>query len=279
MTAQGLSTYSRRSFVGLAAGSGAVAVSGLAAIGATGRIAAAQDTYPSALPNGFPHQDPDLVRQTVAVSHGNLDAVRELVTKTPDLAKATWDWGFGDWESALGAASHTGSREIAALLIANGARPNLFTYAMLGHLDAVRAQIEATPGVQRVPGPHGITLLAHARFGGDEAKLVHEYLEELGDADLRAKNLKLETDEIEKYVGEYEVDGGNGELFKIVESRGRLGFQLGDEPRRFLMNQGDHEFHPAGATSVRFAFDMGEKQTRGVTVRNGHVVIKATRAG
>jgi hypothetical protein len=34
------------------------------------------------------------------------------------LARAAWDWGFGDWETALGAASHMGSRPI---------RPDQFT--------------------------------------------------------------------------------------------------------------------------------------------------------
>ncbi len=84
-------------------------------------------------------QDPKLVKETVAVSHGNLPRVRELVEASPALAKATWDWGFGDWETALGAASHTGRREIAELLIAHGARPDIFTFAMFGQLDVVIA--------------------------------------------------------------------------------------------------------------------------------------------
>ena len=36
--------------------------------------------------------------------------VKELVGRQPALAKATWDWGFGDWETSLGAASHVGHR-------------------------------------------------------------------------------------------------------------------------------------------------------------------------
>ena len=108
-------------------------------------------------------QDPKRVKETVAVSHGNLLRVRELVEASPALAKATWDWGFGDWETALGAASHTGRREIAELLIAHGARPDIFTFAMFGQLDVVKAYVEANPGIQRTLGPHGITLLSHAR--------------------------------------------------------------------------------------------------------------------
>ncbi|MDX1388593.1 MAG: hypothetical protein R3344_05360, partial [Acidobacteriota bacterium] len=56
----------------------------------------------------FPSQDPELVREIVGASHARLDDVTKLVTASPALAKAAWDWGFGDWESALGAASHMG---------------------------------------------------------------------------------------------------------------------------------------------------------------------------
>jgi hypothetical protein len=44
--------------------------------------------------------------------------------------RAAWDWGFGDWEDALGACSHTGNREIAGYLIER-ARPTIFSAAML----------------------------------------------------------------------------------------------------------------------------------------------------
>ena len=57
------------------------------------------------------------------MAHGNVRRVRELVEDRPSLAKASWDWGFGDWEDALGAASHMGNREIAEYLIGHGARP------------------------------------------------------------------------------------------------------------------------------------------------------------
>src|SRR5882762_4889020 len=111
----------------------------------------------------FPAQDPDLVREMVSVSHGNVKRVKELVDRRPTLAGATWDWGFGDWENALGAASHVGNREIAEYLIAHGARPTIFSAAMLGQLDVVKAFVAAAPGVQRIRGPHSITLLAHAK--------------------------------------------------------------------------------------------------------------------
>ena len=56
----------------------------------------------------------------------------------------------------------SGRREIAEFLLAHGARPTVFSAAMLGQLDVVKAFVSASPGVQRTLGPHGITLMAHA---------------------------------------------------------------------------------------------------------------------
>jgi hypothetical protein len=119
----------------------------------------------------------------VSVSHFNPKRVNELLDLHPTLANAAWDWGFGDWETALGAASHIGNVPIAQALLAHGARPSIFSAAMLGQLAVVKAFVEASPGVQATHGPHSITLLAHARAGGDAAKPVLEYLVVVGGAD------------------------------------------------------------------------------------------------
>src|SRR5439155_18422465 len=113
---------------------------------------------------------------------GNVKRLRELVDAHPALARAAYDWGFGDWEDCLGAASHVGNREIAEYLIGLGARPTLYSATMLGQLDAVKAFVAAQPGCQRIPGPHSISLLAHAKAGGAAAAAVYEYLDRLGDA-------------------------------------------------------------------------------------------------
>ncbi|MBV9438137.1 MAG: ankyrin repeat domain-containing protein, partial [Acidobacteria bacterium] len=118
----------------------------------------------------------------VLVSHFNLKRVKELVSARPSLAKAAWDWGFGDWETALGAASHMGNRQIAEYLLTNGAHPSIFSAAMLGHLDAVKGFVAAQPGIQRTIGPHSISLLEHAKAGGVTAKGVYEYLASLVNA-------------------------------------------------------------------------------------------------
>src|SRR5262244_3402157 len=60
----------------------------------------------SLVADGFPTQPAELVREMVTVAHFDLKRVKELVEARASLAKASWDWGFGDWETALGAASH-----------------------------------------------------------------------------------------------------------------------------------------------------------------------------
>ena len=109
-----------------------------------------QNEAGAAVADTFPQQAPAMVREAVIASHGNVKRIRELVDAHPALARAAYDWGFGDWEDCLGAASHVGNREIAEYLIANGARPTVFSATMLGQLDAVKAFIVAQPGVQRL---------------------------------------------------------------------------------------------------------------------------------
>ena len=42
-----------------------------------------------------------IASEVVGVAHFNLDRLKELVNPRPELAKAAWDWGFGDWESTI----------------------------------------------------------------------------------------------------------------------------------------------------------------------------------
>ena len=118
----------------------------------------------------------DQVKRFVRVAHGDFDATRELLDKEPRLIKATWDWGGGDFETALGGASHMGRRDIAGFLLERGAALDLYAAAMLGELSIVRAALEARPSLARVPGPHGIPLLAHAKAGGTSAVPVFDYI-------------------------------------------------------------------------------------------------------
>lgn len=126
-----------------------------------------------------PALDSKLVEEFVGVSHGNFERVKELLTQEPALINATWDWGGGDFETALGAASHMGNKAIANFLLENGARIDIFAAAMLGKLDIVKAALLVYPDVIDIPGPHGIPLIDHAEAGGEDAKAVVEYLNSL----------------------------------------------------------------------------------------------------
>jgi len=123
--------------------------------------------------------DPALTQAIVANAHGDLAQVIELLTQQPKLVNAAWDWGGGDWETPLGAAAHTGQREIATYLLNHGARIDLFAATMLGKLEVVQALLQAFPNALHTPGPHGIPLIAHAHVGGEAAAPVLAYLESL----------------------------------------------------------------------------------------------------
>jgi hypothetical protein len=125
-----------------------------------------------------PQIDPSLVRDLVANSHGDIERVRVLLEEQPALINAAWDWGGGDWETGLGAAAHVGRRDIARLLLAHGARMDIFAAAMLGHLEIVQAMLKAVPEARDWRGPHGIPLLKHAEAGGAEAAAVVALLRE-----------------------------------------------------------------------------------------------------
>ena len=170
---------SRRKFI--QSGSAVYVVS---ALSGTALVSAASETLAQTIqPNRPPERDRgprldlDMVKEFVIAGHGNLENVKKLLEQQPKLINAAWDWGGGDWETALGGASHTGHKEIARFLLEKGARMDLFAAAMLGQLEIVKAAVEAFPDIRNVPGPHGITLLAHAKAGKEESAVVLKYLE------------------------------------------------------------------------------------------------------
>jgi hypothetical protein len=122
-------------------------------------------------PNRGARQDLDLIKAFVGAGHANknLDVVKEMLAKDSKLVLAAWDWGAGDWETALGGASHTGSRDMARFLLEQGARIDSFCAAMLGERQVVAALIAANPAAVATRGPHGYTLLYHVAISGDVA--------------------------------------------------------------------------------------------------------------
>lgn len=173
----------RRSFLGAAAnrfvGAAALLSAGTAfAQMSSGDTTAAKPAKP-VIDRG-PQVKPELVKEFVRISHFDFAAVQQMLTETPQLLYASWDLGGGDFESGIEAASHVGNREIALYFMAQGARPNLFTATMLGHTDIVRGFLSNYPFLINSRGPHGLSLLHHAKKGGEQAAETRLYLESLG---------------------------------------------------------------------------------------------------
>lgn len=156
-------------------GGGALAAGGIVYAGR----AMAQTTGGKKKKDRGPRLSLEQVEKFVRAAHVDLDATRSLLDEKPKLVNAAWDWGGGDWETALGGASHMGRPDIAVHLLEHGARMDIFAAAMLGKLAIVKAAIDAYPETRHVLGPHGIPLMKHAQKGGDAAKPVVEYLESL----------------------------------------------------------------------------------------------------
>ena len=122
----------------------------------------------------------ELVKEFVVAGHGDLEKVKTMLEQTPNLLYVKYDWGSGDYESAIEGASHLGKRAIAEYLIESGARPNLFTLTMLGKTNLVVPILEAYPSLIQAKGAHGFTLLHHAKVGGEQSAELFEYLQEKG---------------------------------------------------------------------------------------------------
>jgi hypothetical protein len=119
----------------------------------------------------------EMVQDFVIYAHSDLEMVKRLLTKEPKLLNGMVDWGNGDWETALGGASHMGNQETVAFLLSQGARPDIFCATMLGQLEIVKAFLTLQPALIDAKGPHGFTLHFHAQVGGKKAEPVLDYLQ------------------------------------------------------------------------------------------------------
>lgn len=126
-----------------------------------------------------------LVQDFVIYAHSDLPMTQKLLDKEPALLNATMDWGGGDWETALGGASHMGRRDIVGFLLERGARIDLFCAAMLGQLDVVKSVLALQPKLIDAKGPHGLGLHFHAQVGGKEAEPVLDYLQSIKKVELK----------------------------------------------------------------------------------------------
>ena len=128
-----------------------------------------------------------IVKDFVGAGHGRFERVKELLAEFPNLKYARYDWGNGDFESALEAASHVGNREIAGFLVDSGARINLGAITMLGETALVKAILNRYPHLLYGLGAHGFTLLHHAKVGGPQSEELFDYLSEAGLTEMQVK--------------------------------------------------------------------------------------------
>lgn len=265
--------WSRRTFVSLVPG---LSLLGFSSVPTWAWAQSAPVVFSPA--DALPAQDPALVKEVVGASHGNLKRVQDLVTRQPALARASIDWGFGDWETCIDAAAHVGNKPIAEFLLANGARPTIFSAAMMGQLDVVKAFCAARPGIQSTHGPHGITLMSHARAGGPDAAAVVQYLAGLGGADTPLASVTLAPADRDAVAGKYVYGTGPRDHFVVDVQNNRLGIDRpGGPARRLLIHTGGLVFFPTGAPAARIAFARDGGQVTQLTIADPDVLVTARR--
>ncbi|MBZ0276186.1 MAG: ankyrin repeat domain-containing protein [Anaerolineae bacterium] len=119
----------------------------------------------------------ETIKEFVSAAHFNLDRVKTMLAEQPALLNVRYDWGNGDWESAVQAGGHMGNRALTGFLLDAGASLDICVAAMMGMRDQVAAYLEADSSLARTRGPHGIGILFHAAMSGDTAiaDLLHQH--------------------------------------------------------------------------------------------------------
>lgn len=126
-----------------------------------------------------------MIQDFVIFAHSDLEQTKKLLDREPMLINAFMDWGAGDWESALGGASHMGRRDIVEFLLERSARIDIFCAAMMGQLEAVKAFLTLQPKLIDARGPHGFNLHFHGQLAGKDADRMVEYLQSVKKIELK----------------------------------------------------------------------------------------------
>jgi hypothetical protein len=162
-------TMNRKKFI-LDAGAGAAGLL-LLNTGATAQ------TPQQTLPDPYPQA---LVKEFVIAGHGDINKVQAMMKEHPNLIYSKFDWGNGDFEAAIEGAGHVGNKDIANLLLDAGSRVTLFVLTMLGKTELVKPILEAYPKLVFANGPHGFTMLHHAKVAGADGQELYDYLLQKG---------------------------------------------------------------------------------------------------
>ena len=131
-------------------------------------------------PDNPPPLPIDLVKEFVIAGHSDFTKVQAMLKDTPNLIYSKFDWGNGDFEAAIEGAGHMGNKEIANYLLEAGSRVTLYVLTMLGKTSLVKPVLDAYPSLINAKGPHGFTLLHHAKVGGKDGEELFAYLQEKG---------------------------------------------------------------------------------------------------
>ncbi len=161
-------------------------------------MAQGQDAHPTEAPFERDYPAPDFkpswkkpqvsrlqIQDFIIYAHSDLEMARKLLDREPNLVNAMMDWGGGDWESALGGASHMGRHDIVSFLLERGARMDIFCATMMGQLEAVKAFLTLQPKLIDARGPHGFSLHFHGQLAGKEADKMVAYLQSVKKMDLK----------------------------------------------------------------------------------------------
>jgi len=120
-------------------------------------------------PGRGPRQSLARVLEFVQAGHTDLAKVKTMLAADPALVHARWDWGDGDWESALEGAAHMGRADIVRHLLVSGARVDILTAAMLGDAATVASLVKLEPALANTEGPHGLPMMFYVGHGGSVA--------------------------------------------------------------------------------------------------------------
>ena len=118
------------------------------------------------------------IDEFVGAAHSSLEETKRIIETKPLILNCASQIAKGDFETAMGGASHMGRKDIADLLISNGARMDIFNFVFLGFTDFVKDLVVKYPHLLNSYGPHGYTLLHHAKVGGHQ--VFADWLQEKG---------------------------------------------------------------------------------------------------
>lgn len=114
--------------------------------------------------SAFPQEQ---IREFVIAAHFDLEKVKAMLAEHPGLLTVAFEWGPGDYEDGLGAASHVGNRPIAEFFLGQGVPLTVCAAAMLGRKADVEQFIADDASLANAKGAHGIPIMFHAAMSGD----------------------------------------------------------------------------------------------------------------